>query len=201
MNNRKRMVIGRQLMPYRRSSSLSLITVLLVMLVTTISTPLMAQQGYAPRTAEREASRMASLGRLYFSNKLRNYPELAYFRGIESESHDGLTDNSPKAIGDFETYQGWMLVELRTVNEELLRGRVEWITYVYMIQDLRAALQLKDCQNHLWGVNQMGGWHTLYPRLAEMQPVGDEKSREEALVRWQKFPEFIDQEIQNLGWV
>lgn len=158
-----------------------------------------ASQRSAPEsTPEREASRLTSLARLYYHNKLKQQPELAYFRGIEPTSHDGMMDNSPRSVGDFQAYQGWMLRELRTYNPELLKGRVEWITYVYMLQDLISQTRLKVCQSHLWNVNQMGGWHTLYPRLAEMQPVGDVVSRQTALIRWKKYPAFIDQEISNL---
>jgi uncharacterized protein (DUF885 family) len=157
---------------------------------------LFAQQ--APENSpEREASRLTSLAKLYYNNKLNYTPEVAYFQGVELERHDGLTDNSPRGISDVEAYEGWMLRELRTFNPELLRGRVEWITYVYMLEDLVSSSALRVCKHHLWNVNQMGGWHTLYPRLAEMQPVGNVILRQQAMIRWTKYPAFIDQEIAN----
>ena len=157
---------------------------------------LLAQQA-SEESPDREASRITSLARLYYQNKLNYEPEQAYFQGIDLERHDGLRDNSPRGISNVEVYQGWMLRELRTINPELLLGRVEWITYVYMLEDLVASSGLKVCQNHLWNVNQMGGWHTMYPRLAELQPVGDPVLRQQAMIRWSKFPAFIDQEIAN----
>ena len=164
-----------------------------------IAVPAFSQErDAAEMTPEREAARVSSLARLYYKNLLKHNPELAYFAGLEPERHDGMLDNSPRSINDFVGYQGWMLRELRSMNSELIEGRVAWITYAYMLEDLTARSRLHVCQNHLWNVNQMGGWHTLYPRLAEMQPVGDVILRQTALIRWRKFPAFIDQEIQNL---
>jgi len=166
------------------------------LVVLAFSSALFAQQT-PEKSPEREASRITSLARLYYQNKLNYEPELAYFRGIDLERHDGLRNNSPRGISDVAVYESWMLRELRTINPELLRGRVEWITYAYMLEDLVANAGLKVCQHPLWNVNQMGGWHTLYPRLAELQPVGDVVLRQQAMIRWDKFPGFIDQEIAN----
>lgn len=173
---------------------------LLIILVCVLAGPVRAQQQdpqQQENTPEREASRITSLARLYYKNKLNYEPELAYFRGIEPTRHDGLRDNSLRGVGDLQVYQSWMLRELRSIDSELLHGRVEWITYAYMLEDLEASSGLKVCEGHLWNVNQMGGWHTLYPRLAELQPVGDEILRKQAMMRWKKFPAFIDTEISN----
>lgn len=147
---------------------------------------------------EREASRMRSLAHLYYKNRLNLEPEAAYFSGIEIDRHDGMLDNSIRAITAFQSYEGWMLQEVRKINPELLVDSVEWITYAYLLEELVDRSGLQVCKNYLWNVSQMGGWHTLYPRLAEMQPVGDGTLRQQALIRWRKFPNFIDQEIANL---
>lgn len=173
---------------------------LLIIMVCGLVGPVWAQQQNQQQpenSPEREASRITSLARLYYRNKLNYQPELAYFRGLEPPRHDGLSDNSTRGIGDLQVYQSWMLRELRSFDPELLHGRVEWITYAYMLEELEAASGLKVCQSHLWNVNQMGGWHTLYPRLAELQPVGNETLRKLAMIRWKKFPAFIDTEITN----
>lgn len=145
----------------------------------------------------REASRITSLARIYYNNKLNYEPELAYFMGVTPPRHDGLTDNSQRGVSNLDIYQDWMLRELKTIDPELLEGSVEWITYVYMLEDLVAASSVEVCAHHLWNVNQMGGWHTRYPRVAEMQPLGGDILRKQALIRWRKFPGFIDIEIDN----
>lgn len=159
--------------------------------------PLWAQQA-EEKSPEREASRVTSLARLYYNNRLSYEPEQAYFSGIELDRHDGLHDNSPRAWTGFQAFEGTVLPKLQGMDPELLLGRVEWITYAYMLEDVVARSRLRVCQDYLWNVNQMGGWHTRYPRIAEMQPVGTRALRQQAMIRWKKFPGFIDQEITNL---
>ena len=170
---------------------------LILLLALLAATPSMAQKA-EEGSPELEASRFASLARLYYRNRLNNFPEQAYFSGIELERHDGMTDNSPRAISAFASYEGWMLLEVRKFDPELLAGTVQWITWAYLTEELVTNSKLQVCDRHLWNVNQMGGWHTSYPLIAEMQPVGDRTLNAQALIRWKKFPGFIDQEIENL---
>lgn len=170
---------------------------LLLLLAFLVSAPALANEA-GGNSPEREASRISSFARLYYRNRLSQEPEAAYFNGIELERHDGMRDNSPREVSRIEGYNGWAMRALREIDSDLLVGRVEWMIYAYILEDLTARDGLRVCQRHLWDVNQMGGWHTSYPRLAELQPVGDEVLREQALTRWRKFPAFIDQEIANL---
>lgn len=170
--------------------------VLLIVLVLATAQPATAQQE-RKQSPEREASRITSLARLYYNSILKHEPEVGYFRGVEMPRHDGLRDNSQRGVSNVRIYESWILRELRTIDPELLRGRVEWITYAYMLEALTASAGLQVCERHLWNVNQMGGWHTLYPRLAELQPVDSEILRTQAMIRWQKFPAYIDMEISN----
>jgi len=170
----------------------------LVIILALVSCASLPAQEARENSPEREASRISSLARLYYKNRLNYEPELAYFSGIELDRHDGIHDNSPRAWTGFQANDGWMLLELRQLDPELVRGRVEWIPYAYMLEDLVARSALRVCQDYLWNVNQMGGWHTRYPRIAEMQPVGSQVLRQQAMIRWKKFPGFIDQEIANL---
>ncbi len=171
--------------------------VVLFFLVVALAAPVYAQKARED-SPERAASRMASLATLYYKNRLSHEPEQAYFAGIELDRHDGMLDNSPRSLSRFQSYEGWMLLEIRRFNPELLIGTVQWITWAYMMEELVSRSRLQVCSHHLWNVNQMGGWQTRYPLLAEMQPVGTKTLRDQALIRWRKFPNFIDQEIANL---
>ena len=44
----------------------------------------------------------------------------------------------------------------------------------------------------------MGGWHSGYSQIAQLQPVGDAQLRDQAIARWSKMSAYIDQEIANL---
>lgn len=167
------------------------------LLILLLPAPLFSAQPGEKRP-EVEAARMTSLATLYVKRRLGEEPETAYFSGLELERHDGLFDNSPRARAERWQYESWMTRELKRIDTELLRGRVEWITHVYMREDLRAREDLQVCDFPLWNVNQMDGWHTRYARIAELQPVGTSALREQALIRWKKLPAFIDQEIESL---
>jgi uncharacterized protein (DUF885 family) len=44
----------------------------------------------------------------------------------------------------------------------------------------------------------MGGWHSGYSQIAQLQPVGTDDYRQQSLARWSKLAPYIDQEIENL---
>lgn len=164
------------------------------------STSLSAQpspQAEELSSPDREASKVSSLAQLYYKNMLRKEPERAYFSGVTLDRHDQIYDNSPRAYTGSQSYESWMLRELQSFNQDLLVGRVEWITYAYMLEDLVARAAVRVCQPYLWNINQMGGWHTMYPRIAELQPVENSIQRQQAMIRWKQFPAFIDMEISN----
>ena len=84
------------------------------------------------------------------------------------------------------------------MDVELLTGSAEWITHAYLLQELRSSVEQRICQTELWNVNQMGGWHLGYTRLAQMQPTGTPELRDQSIARWSKFPSYIEQDISNL---
>ena len=134
----------------------------------------------------------------YYAWQLERLPELAYFRGIEVDRHDGLFDNSLPALAASETIEDGLREELAAVDIDSLRGSAEWITAVLLQQQLEADRRTRVCRQELWNISQMGGWHSLYSQVATLQPVATAAEREQALARWSKFAAFVDQEIENL---
>jgi uncharacterized protein (DUF885 family) len=117
----------------------------------------------------------------YYALTLQQTPETAYFSGVELTRHDGMQDISPGA----------------RISANLV-GRTEWITHAYLLQQLQSAVAQRVCRTDLWNVNQMGGWHSGYAQIAQLQPVGDAQLRDQAIARWSKMSAYIDQEITNL---
>ncbi|MDJ0710204.1 MAG: DUF885 domain-containing protein [Woeseiaceae bacterium] len=134
----------------------------------------------------------------YFAHALSTSAEIAYFAGIELDRHDGLADNSPAALAANNAVVDKLLARLRDVNPDDLAGDPEWITYAYLLEELEANVGLRVCRTELWNVNQMGGWHSGYTQIAQLQPVGTPEARAQSLARWSKFPGFVDQEVENL---
>jgi uncharacterized protein (DUF885 family) len=134
----------------------------------------------------------------YYAFTLETSPEVAYFAGVELERHNGISDNSPAALAVAQTTEDEMLADLLAIDTEVLTGRTEWITHAYLVQTLQSSVAQRICRNELWNVNQMGGWHSGYTQIAQLQPVGSDEHRQQSLSRWSKLASFVDQEIENL---
>jgi len=135
----------------------------------------------------------------YYAHVMSTTPEAAYFSGIELDRHDGLADNSLAAGAAGDAAVDEMLGQLGAVDADDLVGDPTWITYAYLLEELEAQVGLRVCRSELWNVNQMGGWHSGYSQIAQMQPVGTPELRKQSLARWSKFEAFIHEEMANLG--
>jgi uncharacterized protein (DUF885 family) len=135
----------------------------------------------------------------YYAHIMKTAPEAAYFSGIELERHDGLHNNSLTAGAAGDAAIDAMLAELRAVDSDSLLGDPAWITHAYLLEELEGNVGVRVCRTELWNVNQMGGWHSGYAQIAQLQPVGTEELREQSLARWSKFEIYINQEMGNLG--
>lgn len=161
------------------------------------------EQAVEPKPADPAivgATTVTQVADRYYATTLELTPEVAYFSGIELARHDGMQDNSPSANQAFEALEDEMLRELEGIDASTLKGRTEWITHAYLLQELRASVARRVCRNDLWNVNQMDGWHSGYSQIAQLQPVGTAEHREQSLARWSKMATYIDQEIVNLKY-
>ena len=155
----------------------------------------------ADTRADSRAAAAATLTRIadrYYATALELNPEVAYFSGVELPRHDGMQDNSPAGRQALEAIEDEMLVELEGIDADQLEGRSEWITYADLLQTLSAAKAQRVCRTDLWNVNQMGGWHSGYAQIAQLQPVGTTELREQSIARWSRMAAYIDQETDNL---
>ncbi len=153
-----------------------------------------------PDPATEAAAAVNRVADRYYALMLEKTPEVAYFSGVELARHDGMAGNSPAARHALKAYENEMLKALESVDIATLEGRTEWITYAYLLQELRASRALRICRTELWNVNQMGGWHSDYAQVAQLQPVGTAELRKQSLARWSKMAAYIDQETENLKY-
>ena len=149
-------------------------------------------------SADQAAAAVSRLADRYYDLVLGRTPEIAYFAGVEIARHDGITDNSPDALAQAEREDDALLAELDAIDSALLLGRVEWITHGILEQALESSRDLRICRWPFWNVNQMDGWQLNYVLIADLQPVGSDELREQALARFGKLPAYIDQDIANL---
>ena len=155
------------------------------------------QPGEAKPTAD-PAVTVNIIADRYYATTLQRTPEVAYYTGVELPRHDGMEDNSPPARRTLEQEMDAMLASLKQIDVSSLTGKTEWITHAYLLQSLNAAVGLRVCRTELWNVNQMGGWHSGYAQVAQLQPIGTAELRDQSITRWSRFAAYIDQEIANL---
>jgi uncharacterized protein (DUF885 family) len=149
--------------------------------------------------AQTAAQRVNAIADAYRAALLKEQPETAYFAGVELESHDGLSDNSPAALARWEKKEDGWLEAVRAIDANALVGTTEWITLGAMREQLEASVQLRVCHVESWQtVNHMQSWLTTFATIAELQPVDTEAHRDQALARWRKVAPYIRQEIPNL---
>ncbi len=154
----------------------------------------------APATSPAEAiATVNQVADAYYAHVMSTTPETAYFAGVDSERHDGLHDNTLAARATNDAAIDAMLAELQAVDSDALLGDPAWITYVYLLEELEGSAGVRVCRTELWNINQMGGWHSAYVQVAQLQPVGTEELRAQSLTRWSGFEAYIQQEMDNLG--
>ena len=125
-------------------------------------------------------------------------PELGTFYGIPNARHDRLIDNSLPALRAWERKQDALLARLKATDADALRGTPAGLTRDIVLESLESGVQSRVCRQELWPVSQMQGWQTVYPFLAQIQPVGTEELRGQTLARWRQIPRVLDTEIANV---
>jgi uncharacterized protein (DUF885 family) len=134
----------------------------------------------------------------YFAAWVRSFPLSALFSGVPDAPNESLSDNSLAAVRAWQEREDRWLARLQQVPAEAVRGRPEEATYGVLLETLEAARQTRVCRAELWPLDQQGGWQITLPLVSQLQPLGSERLRAEALTRWRAMPRYIDTEIGNL---
>jgi uncharacterized protein (DUF885 family) len=162
------------------------------------ATPVDTTSKADPESLVEQAATVNTLADRYYDFVLERAPEAAYFAAIDIDRHDGLYDNSPVARESAEAFEDELLADLEAIDIEALAGTAEWVTAALLSQQLNADVRTRVCRAAWWNVNQMGGWHSSYSQVAQLQPVDTQEHRDQALTRWQGFAGFVGQELANL---
>ncbi|MCP3963238.1 MAG: DUF885 domain-containing protein [bacterium] len=151
----------------------------------------------APPAAEESPTAVRHLADEYMDAFLDRFPETGTYYGIPGRRHDRLTDNSLAALASWQAREdAWLdrLAELQTP----VPGSPDWTLHGVLLETLEAALAMRICRDELWTVSEVDGWQTWLPFIAEIQPVGTEEQRREALARSRELARYLDTEIANL---
>jgi uncharacterized protein (DUF885 family) len=142
---------------------------------------------------------VTALADAYLAAYFDRYPEFVTYYSVPGGRHDRMRDNSLAAHERWEAQEDQWLATLRSIDHARLAGRPEWVTYGTLREVLEASTAGRVCHNELWGVTQTAaGWQAWLAYLSEVQPIGTDDLRAQALARWRGIPRFIDLEVEKL---
>ncbi|MEE8409692.1 MAG: DUF885 domain-containing protein [Myxococcota bacterium] len=151
--------------------------------------------------AERDATGGAgdtpeSIAADYWEARSKRWPTGATFRG-DRRYDDRLADLSDEAHRAWlDTLSGFRVrVERESLRQ--LEGQSRLTAQVLATQ-LRDALAGEVCQQRLWGVDQLSGWHVTLPELGTYQIVDSPSAAAAYLARVRAVGPLIDQELANM---
>jgi uncharacterized protein (DUF885 family) len=144
------------------------------------------------------ARKIDALGNEYFTAWVRAFPIDALYAGIPEAPNDRLNYNSLAAVRAWQGREDAWLAQLRSIEVDRVRGSPQEVTYGVLRETLEASRETRICHNDLLPLNQQGGFQINLPVLSQLQPLGTEKLRAEALARWRAMPAYIDGEISTL---
>jgi len=143
------------------------------------------------------AAKLNELADRFVDQQLQYDPTLAYSTGLPTYDHSRFADRRPKALSARDQEETEDLKALLSLPNARLAQR-DRATYANLRERLESDLELRVCKTELWNVNHFDGWQSDLAEVAERQPVGSAREREQALQRWRSMPEYVNVEIANL---
>jgi uncharacterized protein (DUF885 family) len=148
--------------------------------------------------ADSLAARVRQLADTYLAAYFERHPDEATLDGVANTRHDRLPDNSPSVLERWRLREDAWLAELERIDPAPLAGHPERISYGIMRDALEGSIATRVCRFALWSVAHTGGgWLATVTSLAELQPVGTDENRRQALARWAAIPRYIATETAN----
>jgi uncharacterized protein (DUF885 family) len=124
-------------------------------------------------------------------------PTLAYLTGLTAPDHSRFMDRRPSAIRALERSEDAIAAELAKVPAGPLDAQAT-VTRAVLVEMLESSRQLRVCRVELWDLSHFVGWQVGFALLAELQPLGSDDLRAQALKRWGSVPSFLDVQTRNL---
>lgn len=144
-----------------------------------------------------DRARVTALADRYVAEYQKHFPLSYAFSGLPVTRHDGIDINSAADITRWHALMKSMGGELATIGPDAFAGEPEWVTWQFLDQTFRQDAMTSICHNELWSVSPLG-WQAGLPQVANIQPVGTDEARAQALTRWRGLGAFVDREIANL---
>lgn len=145
---------------------------------------------------ETTSARLRSVGEEYWQFLLQRDPTWATYLG-DYRYNDRLPDIGPEG-------RRWTREELGKIRERLLDipreglSRQEKVTW--QILRIKLELEIEGFQHkfYQWSIDQLEGPQVWFPQLLDYHPLKTKKDYADLLARFQAFPVFMEQYMENL---
>ncbi len=154
--------------------------------------------GCAAAESGEQVSTIESLADEYLDAYLERYPEIGTAYGIPGQRHDRLTDNSPAALAVWQAKEDAWLARIRQLDGSVSPSSPDWAIHGILHETLASSVAMRICREELWGISETAGWQTELTFIAEIQPIGGDDSRRQALARARELARYLDTEVVNL---
>jgi uncharacterized protein (DUF885 family) len=141
------------------------------------------------------AGRVRAVADDYFAAWVQTYPVGAPFSGVPEAPNDRMGDNSLAALEAWRKREDRWLSQLEGIDVAALRDTPDEATYGTLRETLGSSRQSRICHGELWPLSQQSGWQLYLPVVAQLQPLGSDTLRAQALGRWREVPRFLDREL------
>lgn len=112
--------------------------------------------------------------------------------------HDELPDESLRARQARNAREDGWAAELRAIDRAKLGSQGARLAHDIATDTLDARRQARVCRHELWAVGPMSSFQVRFANLAQVQPVGTEAARREAIARFTQLPAYVTTQIDNL---
>jgi uncharacterized protein (DUF885 family) len=144
--------------------------------------------------------RAIELGERVRSDQFEVFPEYPTSLRPPGATFDGLQDDSlPAVAARAAKLDSWQR-ELLAIDPSTLVGSTQArLSYQVAREVVEGTVRERVCREELWTVSPAGnGWPARFTAIVELQPVGTDALRAQALARFAKMGPYIDAQITNL---
>jgi uncharacterized protein (DUF885 family) len=108
-----------------------------------------------------------------------------------------LSDYSPASVRAWERREDTWLAALARVDRRRLDPHSGWLAGL-LTEQLAASRQARVCRRELWALSHVFGWQSNLAQLTDIQPVGSDAARRDAVARVRALGPYVDRETANL---
>ncbi len=133
----------------------------------------------------------------YLSHLAMYEPESVVEMKLKNTRHDIFNDHSLNGVFASQSYIDKKFKALRKIKLNKLSDDSK-LTYNVVYHSLESSINSRVCKKELWDILTISPWFSELTTLAEFQPLGTPKARNDALKRWHTFGKVTDDEIAKL---